>query len=177
MDEYLKLWCRVCDSGGGGICVKHTGFEERLDGILVRAAIRLQERMRLAYFRGNLPAYLERIGLAKHIDPAVLARGSLLELLDETVVIMAAKLRQARAAGSLKDCLEQMNLLELLRKDLPVRLSDDSAPVRDSQKGGRKERKHHEKKVRLKMVEGENKSSAMTTEEKKNLLKTFKVIK
>ena len=58
-----------------------------------------------------------------------------------------------------------------------VRLSDDSAPVRDSQKGGRKERKHHEKKVRLKMVEGENKSSAMTTEEKKNLLKTFKVIK
>ena len=122
-------------------------------------------------------SYLERIGLAKHIDPAVLARGSLLELLDETVVIMAAKLRQARAAGSLKDCLEQMNLLELLRKDLPVRLSDDSAPVRDSQKGGRKERKHHEKKVRLKMVEGENKSSAMTTEEKKNLLKTFKVIK
>lgn len=58
----------------GGICVKHTGFEERLDGILVRAAIRLQERMRLAYFRGNLPAYPGAVGLAKHIDPAVLAQ-------------------------------------------------------------------------------------------------------
>ena len=153
--------------------MKHTGFEERLDGILVRAAIRLQERMRLAYFRGNLPSYLERIGLAKYIDPEVLARGSLLELLDETVVIMAAKMRQARASGCLKDCLEQMNLLELLRKDRPVQLSDEPAP----EQAARKERKRNQKKLRLKMVQGENKSSAMSSEEKKNLLKNFKVIK
>ena len=157
----------------GGIGMKHTGFEERLDGILVRAAVRLQERMRLAYFRGNLPRYLERIGLAQYIDPDVLARGSLLELLDETVVIMAARLRQARANGCLKDCLEQMNLLELLRKDRPVQLSDEPAPEQTA----RKERKRNQKKLRLKMVQGENKSSAMTTEEKQNLLKNFKVIK
>ena len=159
--------------------MKHIGFEERLDGILVRAAIRIQERMRLAYFRGNLPAYLERIGLAKYINPDVLARGSLLELLDETVVIMAAKLRQARAKGCLKAYLVQLNLLELLRNDVPVRLPDESEPALGSpgRKGGRKERPQHQKDVHLKMVEGENKSSAMTAEEKKALLKNFKVIK
>ena len=56
------------------------------------------------------------------------------ELLDETVVIMAAKLRQARANGCLKDCLEQMNLLELLRKDRPVQLSDEPAPEQAARK-------------------------------------------
>ena len=34
-----------------------------------------------------------------------------------------------------------------------------------------------EKKVQLQMVRGENKSSALTAEEKKKLLKNFKVIK
>lgn len=49
--------------------MKQGRFDERLDEIIVRAAMRLQERMRLAYFRGNLTGYLERIGLAGEIDP------------------------------------------------------------------------------------------------------------
>ena len=157
--------------------MKHAGFDGRLDGILVRAAIRLQERMRLAYFRGNLPAYLERIGLAKYIDPTVLSRGSLLELLDEAAVIMAARLRQARANGSLKACLEQMNLLELLRKDRPVRLPSELSSTSRAAAAKAGEHAPQQKPAKLMMVEGEKKSPVRTTEEKKDLLKNFTIIK
>lgn len=97
--------------------MKHAGFDERLDGIMVRAAIRLQERMRLAYFRGNLAAYLGRVGLADDLDSGLLARGSLLDVQDEAVVLLAKKIRQARRSGCLKEFLKQVNMLELLYKD------------------------------------------------------------
>lgn len=97
--------------------MKQNGFDERLDGILARAAIRLQERMRLAYFRGNLASYLARIGLADYMDSERLKTGSLLELQDEAAVVLAACLRQSRKKGYLKDFLKQLNMLELLTED------------------------------------------------------------
>ena len=144
--------------------MKHDGFDERLDGILVRAAIRLQERMRLAYTRGNLSAYLNRIGLGKLLEPSLLARGSLLELQDEA----AKSIRKARLRGYLKDFLGQINMLELLEHG--------------KEENVQKSLRNHEYKVKkkksyLKMVEGENKRSAMSEAEKKELLKNFKVIK
>ena len=60
--------------------MKRSSMDERLDTILVRAAMRLEERMRLAYFRGNLSNYLERIGLARYISDEKLIKGSLLDL-------------------------------------------------------------------------------------------------
>ena len=148
--------------------MKHDGFDERLDGILVRAAIRLQERMRLAYTRGNLSAYLNRIGLGKLLEPSLLARGSLLELQDEAAIALAKSIRKARLRGYLKDFLGQMNMLELLEHG--------------KEENVQKSLRNHEYKVKkkksyLKMVEGENKRSAMSEAEKKELLKNFKVIK
>ena len=147
--------------------MKHKDFDERLDGILVRAAIRLQERMRLAYSRGNLSAYLERIGLGRFMDSSSLARGSLLELQDQAVVILAGQLRRAYAKGYLKALLEQLNMLELL--------CDMQRTAENSQDKSRSARK--EKRNVFAMVEGENKRSAMTVDEKKELLKKFKVLK
>ncbi|SFT54358.1 hypothetical protein SAMN02910356_01023 [Selenomonas sp. GACV-9] len=146
--------------------MKHASFDERLDGILVRAAIRLQERMRLAYFRGNLTSYLNRVGLGKFIDSSLLERGSLLELQDQAAVQLASQIRNARAKGYLKDLLEKLNMLELLHDDKHIRMVSLG-----------QERKQDQKKSCLKMVEGENKRSAMTEDEKKELLKNFKVIK
>ncbi|MCR5437847.1 MAG: hypothetical protein K6F01_00075 [Selenomonas sp.] len=147
--------------------MKHDGFDERLDGILVRAAIRLQERMRLAYTRGNLSAYLNRIGLGKLLEPSLLARGSLLELQDEAAIALAKSIRKARLRGYLKDFLEQINMLELL----------EHGKEENVQKSLRNHKYKAKKKSYLKMVEGENKRSAMSEAEKKELLKNFKVIK
>lgn len=148
--------------------MKHDGFDERLDGILVRAAIRLQERMRLAYTRGNLSAYLNRIGLGQLLEPSLLARGSLLELQDEAAVALARAIRKARLRGYLKDFLEQINMLELLEHGKGANLPKPSH---------KHEHKAKKKKSYLKMVEGENKRSAMSAAEKRELLKNFKVIK
>lgn len=147
--------------------MKHKDFDERLDEILVRAAIRLQERMRLAYFRGNLQAYLNRIGLGRFMDSSSLARGSLLELQDQAAVVLAGQLRKARAKGYLKDLLEQLNMLELLCDTRHVH----------SVSLGRGEVQEKDRSCCLTMVKGENKRSAMTADEKKELLKNFKVIK
>ncbi len=146
--------------------MKRSGMDERLDAILVRAAMRLEERMRLAYFRGNLTKYLERIGLAKYIDEEKLMRGSLLDLQDDAAVVMAYRLRNARMRGYLKEALDELNMAELLLQDTHVKT------VLPSPK-----RQPKVKKASLQMVKGENKSSALTDEEKKKLLKNFKVIK
>ena len=146
--------------------MKHSGLDERLDAILVRAAMRLEERMRLAYFRGGLIKYLERIGLAKYIDDEKLLKGSLLDLQDDAAVAMAYRLRKARTRGYLKEALDEMNMSELLQKETHIKT------VKPSSK-----RQPEIKKVQLQMVKGENKSSALSEEEKKKLLKNFKVIK
>ena len=150
----------------GGMCMKHSGLDERLDAILVRAAMRLEERMRLAYFRGNLAKYLERVGLAKYMDEEKLAKGSLLELQDDAAVVMAYRLRKARNRGYLKEALDELNMAELLQKETRIKTVVPSI-----------KRQPAEKKVQLQMVRGEDKSSALTAEEKKKLLKNFKVIK
>ncbi len=146
--------------------MKHSGLDERLDSIMVRAALRLEERMRLAYFRGNLVKYLERIGLAKYIDDEKLLKGSLLDLQDDAAVAMAYRLRRARSRGYLKEALDELNMAELLQKDTHIKT------VKPSSK-----RQPEVKRVQLQMVRGENKSSALSEEEKKKLLKNFKVIK
>ena len=146
--------------------MKHSGLDERLDAILVRAAMRLEERMRLAYFRGNLAKYLERVGLAKYMDEEKLAKGSLLDLQDDAAVVMAYRLRKARNRGYLKEALDELNMAELLQKETRIKTVVPSI-----------KRQPAEKKVQLQTVKGENKSSALTAEEKKKLLKNFKVIK
>lgn len=146
--------------------MKNSGLDERLDAILVRAAMRLEERMRLAYFRGNLVRYLERIGLAGYLDEEKLAKGSLLELQDDAAVVMAYRLRRARNRGYLKEALDELNMAELLQKETRIKTVVPSM-----------KRNLEVKKVQLQMVKGENKSSALTKEEKKELMKNFRVIK
>ena len=141
--------------------MKHAGFDERLDSIMVRGAIRLQERMRLAYFRGNLASYLERIGLAEGLEP-LLQRGSLLDVQDEAVVLLARKIRQARKSGCLKEFLKQVNMLELLYKD----------QQRHVKPTGQEQARH--KHVQ---VEGENRDSAESAKERALRLGRLTLIK
>lgn len=141
--------------------MKHAGFEERLDSIMVRGAIRLQERMRLAYFRGNLASYLERIGLSEGLEP-LLQRGSLLDVQDEAVVLLASKIRQARKSGCLKEFLKQVNMLELLYKD----------QQRHVKPAGLEQARH--KHVQ---VEGENRDSAESAKERALRLGRLTLIK
>ena len=150
----------------GGMSMKRSGMDERLDAILVRAAMRLEERMRLAYFRGNLSRYLERVGLAQYLDEEKLIKGSLLDLQDDAALAMAYILRKARNNGYLKEALDKLNMAELLQKENRIKTVLPSA-----------KRQPKVKKVRLQMVKGENKCSVLTDEEKKKLLKNFKVIK
>ena len=150
----------------GGMLMKRSSMDERLDAILVRAAMRLEERMRLAYFRGNLSRYLERVGLAQYIDEEKLIKGSLLDLQDDAALAMAYVLRKARNNGYLKEALDKLNMAELLQKENRIKTVLPSS-----------KRQPRVKKVRLQMVKGENKCSALTDEEKKKLLKNFKVIK
>lgn len=146
--------------------MKRSGMDERLDAILVRAAMRLEERMRLAYFRGNLSRYLERVGLAQYLDEEKLIKGSLLDLQDDAALAMAYVLRKARNNGYLKEALDKLNMAELLQKENRIKTVLPSS-----------KRQPKVKKVRLQMVKGENKCSVLTDEEKKELLKNFKVIK
>ncbi len=146
--------------------MKRSGMDERLDAILVRAAMRLEERMRLAYFRGNLSRYLERVGLAQYLDEEKLIKGSLLDLQDDAALAMAYVLRKARNNGYLKEALDKLNMAELLQKENRIKTVLPSS-----------KRQPKVKKVRLQMVKGENKCSVLTDEEKKKLLKNFKVIK
>lgn len=144
------------------LCLKHGGFEERLDGILTRAALRLQERMRLAYFRGNLMEYLEKLGLKEEIDGEVLARESLLELQDEAVLVLARKIRYARKQGYLKDYLKKINMLEILYLE-----------KERGAKGG--SRLKSMPKVHL--VARENRDSAQAAQDRELRLQRFRVIK
>ncbi len=136
------------------LCLKHGSFEERLDGILTRAALRLQERMRLAYFRGELIDYLG--------NGEILARESLLELQDEAVLVLARKIRYARKQGYLKDYLRQVNMLEILyleqQKKAAVKPALHPVPT------------HH-------MVARENRDPAQVAQERELRLQRFRVIK
>lgn len=172
--EYMPKYPAV---GNGRICtmvniclfrdrevlgLKHGGFEERLDGILTRAALRLQERMRLAYFRGNLIEYLGILGLKEEIDEDILARESLLELQDEAVLVLARKIRYARKQGYLKDYLKQVNMLEILYLE---------KEKQDGRKAGLKP------VPKVHMVARENRDSAQIARDREMRLQRFKLIK
>lgn len=144
------------------LCLKHGGFEERLDGILTRAALRLQERMRLAYFRGELIDYLGKLGLKEEIDEAILERESLLELQDEAVLVLARKIRYARKQGYLKDYLKQVNMLEILYLE------------KEKQAAGKGSLKLVPK---MHMVAKENRDSAQIAVDREMRLQRFKLIK
>lgn len=144
------------------LCLRHGGFEEKLDGILTRAALRLQERMRLAYFRGELVEYLGKLGLKDEIDESILARESLLELQDEAVLVLARKIRYARKRGYLKDYLKQVNMLEILYME-KERHVDGKAKLRSV--------------PAIHVVERENRDSAQAAQDKELRLQRFKVIK
>lgn len=94
--------------------MKHAGFDERLDGIMVRAAIRLQERMARAFSRGKLLEYLKKVGLADELGIRLLRHVKPQEIQDRAVTLLAEKIRYARKGGFLKDFLERINMLELL---------------------------------------------------------------
>ena len=144
------------------LCLKHGGFEERLDGILTRAALRLQERMRLAYFRGNLMEYLEKLGLKEEIDGEVLARESLLELQDEAVLVLARKIRYARKQGYLKDYLKKINMLEILCLE---------------KERGAKGGSRLKSMPKAHLVARENRDSAQAAQDRELRLQRFRVIK
>ncbi len=144
------------------LCLKNGGFEERLDGILTRAALRLQERMRLAYFRGELIDYLGKLGLKEEIDEDILARESLLELQDEAVLVLAGKIRYARKNGYLKDYLKQINMLEILYME------------KERERSGKGRLKAVPK---AHMVARENRDSAQAVQDRELRLQRFRVIK
>lgn len=148
-----------------GARMKRGHFDERLDEIMVRAAMRLQERMRLAYFRGNLTGYLERIGLADEIDLERLKRGSLLELQDEAAIIMAAKIRQTRSKGYLKEWMKTLNMQELLVKNT-VSSHGSSTPVKPKKQPS----------CPLKMVKGKHCSETCGIAERKTSKPQFTLI-
>lgn len=100
--------------------MKHAGFEARLDGILALSAARLTERMKIAYLRGTLAAYLQRIGLAEEMETE-LESAALPELQERAREILAARIRRARRYGYLKECLRRVGLLELLHKEMEER--------------------------------------------------------
>lgn len=107
--------------------MKQSRFDDRLDGILVRAAIRLQERMELAYSRGRLSEFLMRTGLAAGLGD-VAHKGSLLEVQDHAAVLLAQKIREARRKGYLKDYLASIQMEELLFTPVPDR-TERTRPV------------------------------------------------
>lgn len=94
--------------------MKHSGWEERLDEIIARAALRLQERIQLAYERGELPEYLASLGFFPEIDTTMLRYGNLWEIQDRSAAFLAHKIRNARKAGYLDELLRQLDMQEII---------------------------------------------------------------
>lgn len=97
--------------------MRHTDFDVRLDGIMVRAAVRLHERMALAFARGTLADYLRKIGMAEELGLGPQRNANLAKIEDAALLLLAQKIRRARKSGTLKSYLRQINMLELLQKD------------------------------------------------------------
>ncbi len=95
--------------------MKHASFDGRLDGIMVRAAVRLHERMTFAFARGVLADYLRKIGLANELGLGRQHNANLSELEGRALLLLAEKLRRARKNGTLKSQLQKLNMTELLQ--------------------------------------------------------------
>ena len=109
--------------------MKKVGFEERLDDIMVCAAIRLQKRMAMVgSFRG-LVGYLTRAGLWADMGVRKLQELSRSEVEDRAAMALARKLRRARKTGTLRAVLQQLNMLELLQPRAKERAVHQGSPV------------------------------------------------
>lgn len=100
----------------GCVPMRHTDFDGRLDGIMVRAAVRLHERMAFAFARGTLADYLRKIGMAEELGLGPQRNANLAKIEDTALLLLAQKIRRARKSGTLKSVLQQLNMLELLQK-------------------------------------------------------------
>lgn len=92
--------------------MRHTDFDGRLDGIMVRAAVRLHERMAFAFARGSLADYLRKIGMAEELGLGPQHNANLAKIEDAVLILLAQKIRRARKSGTLKSYLRQINMLE-----------------------------------------------------------------
>ena len=92
--------------------MRHADFDGRLDGIMVRAAVRLHERMAFAFARGSLADYLRKIGMAEELGLGPQHNANLAKVEDAAILLLAQKIRRARKSGTLKSYLRQINMLE-----------------------------------------------------------------
>ena len=84
---------------------------------MVRAAVRLHERMAFAFARGSLADYLRKIGMAEELGLGPQHNANLAKVEDAAILLLAQKIRRARKSGTLKSYLRQINMLELLQKE------------------------------------------------------------
>lgn len=124
----------------GCVPMRHTDFDGRLDGIMVRAAVRLHERMAFAFARGNLADYLRKIGMAEELGLGPQRNANLAKIEDAAILLLAQKIRWARKSGALKSYLRQINMLELLQKDKrPGKIGHNVAHLHRLQATGKKQ--------------------------------------
>ena len=97
----------------GCVPMRHTDFDGRLDGIMVRAAVRLHERMAFAFARGSLADYLRKIGMAEELGLGPQRNANLAKIEDAALLLLAQKIRRARKSGTLKSVLQQLNMLDI----------------------------------------------------------------
>ena len=89
-------------------------FDERLNVVIAEALKRLANRMRLAYFRGDLTGYLTRIGLSDALPNMPDETAEFSAAVKKVQGILARRIKRARQKGYLKDYLRQINMMDLL---------------------------------------------------------------
>ena len=120
--------------------MRHADFDGRLDGIMVRAAVRLHESMAFAFARGSLADYLRKIGMAEELGLGPQHNANLAKVEDAVLILLAQKIRRARKSGTLKSYLRQINMLELLQKEArPGKIGHNVAHLHRLQATGKKQ--------------------------------------
>lgn len=107
---------------------------------MVRAAVRLHERMAFAFARGSLADYLRKIGMAEELGLGPQRNANLAKVEDAVLILLAQKIRRARKSGTLKSYLRQINMLELLQKEArPGKIGHNVAHLHRLQATGKKQ--------------------------------------
>ncbi|WP_270380440.1 hypothetical protein [Mitsuokella multacida] len=107
---------------------------------MVRAAVRLHERMAFAFARGSLADYLRKIGMAEELGLGPQHNANLAKVEDAAILLLAQKIRRARKSGTLKSYLRQINMLELLQKEArPGKIGHNVAHLHRLQATGKKQ--------------------------------------
>lgn len=109
--------------------MKKVGFDERLDDIMVCAAIRLQKRMAMASSFRSLKNYLARVGLWEDMGVHHIQGMGRTEIEDRAVMALGRRLRRARKAGTPRAVLKQLNMQELLQLRAKERARQQGKPV------------------------------------------------